>query len=151
MRYIVFLLLGSFRIWAAAPPVAVVHSSKSLDSLTQRLAAGKSRFGSKDFGRYPNHYTLLAERNSTGSSELHEHEADICFVISGEATLVSGGKIVKPHTRKAGEIRGASIEGGERQHVATGDVIHIPAGVPHQFLVSNGKPFSYFVVKVTGQ
>ena len=151
MRYLAFWLLGSFRIWAATPPAVVVHSAKDLDSLTQKLAGEKSRFGSKDFGRYPNHYTLLAERNSNGSAELHEHEADICFVVSGEATLVSGGKIVKPHTQKAGEIRGASIQGGERQQVGTGDVIHISAGIPHQFLVPNGKPFSYFVVKVTGQ
>lgn len=151
MRYITLLLLGSFRIWAAAPPAVVVHSSKDLGRLTQELSAKKSRFASKDFGRYPNHYTLLAERNSNGSAELHEHEADIFFVIGGEATLVSGGKIVHPHRQKMGEIRGTSIQGGERQHVGTGDVIHISAGVPHQLLVANGKPFSYFVVKVTGQ
>ncbi len=151
MRYIAFLLLGSFRTWAAAPPAVVVHSSKDLGNLAHELAAQKSRFASKDLGRYPNHYTLLAERNSNGSAELHKREADICFVVSGEATLVSGGKIVNPHTQKAGEIRGTSIQGGERHHVGTGDVIHISAGVPHQLLIPNGKPFSYFVVKVTGQ
>lgn len=151
MRYIAFLLLASFRISAAAPPAVVVHSAKDLGSLTHQLASQKSSFASKDFGRYVNHYTILAERNSNGSAELHEHEADIYFVISGEATLVSGGKMVNPQTQKAGEIRAASIKGGERQHLGTGDVIHISAGIPHQLLVADGKPFSYFVVKVTGQ
>ena len=47
---------------------------------------------------------------------------------AGTATLLSGGKVVNPHTEKAGEIRGTSIEGGKRQTVAAGDVIHIPAG-----------------------
>jgi len=40
---------------------------------------------------------------------------------------------------------------GERRQVGEGDIIHIPANTPHQLLIENGKPFTYFVVKVTGQ
>ena len=82
---------------------------------------------------------------------MHEHEADIFIIEKGEATLLSGGKMVNPHTQKPGEIRGTSISGGERHMVAAGDIIHIPAGEPHQLLIEAGKPFTYFVVKVTGQ
>jgi uncharacterized RmlC-like cupin family protein len=32
--------------------------------------------------------------------------------------------------------------------VSAGDVVHIPAGVPHQFFVQPGKQVTYFVVKV---
>jgi quercetin dioxygenase-like cupin family protein len=35
--------------------------------------------------------------------------------------------------------------------LSTGDIVHIPAGTPHQLLLDKGKPFTYFVVKVTGQ
>jgi mannose-6-phosphate isomerase-like protein (cupin superfamily) len=94
---------------------------------------------------------MLAVRTKTGSSELHEHEADVFVIESGQATLVTGGRMVSPHTEKAGEIRGTSIEGGERREVAEGDIIHIPANTPHQLVLENGKPFTYFVVKVTGQ
>lgn len=127
-----------------------IYTSGDLQATGQALAKGGKTFGSKDLARYGNHYTMLAMRESTGSSELHEHEADIFVVESGKATIVTGGKMVRPHTEKAGEIRGTSIEGGERHVLQTGDIIHIPAGVPHQLLVEKA-PFEYFVVKVTGQ
>ena len=128
-----------------------VYSSKDLQALSQKLSQKRSQFASQNLERYGNHYTMVAERGGTGSSELHEHEADVFVVVSGEATLVSGGTIVNPHTEKPGEIRGTSIEGGERHQIAEGDIIHIPAKTPHQLLIENGKPFTYFVVKVTGQ
>jgi mannose-6-phosphate isomerase-like protein (cupin superfamily) len=150
VKYLALFLLGSFCSFAATPGV-VVHSAKNLDSLSQQLAAKKSRFASQNLERYPKHYTMLAERNSNGSAELHEHEADIYFVISGNATLVSGGKMVNPHTEKPGEVRAPSIQGGERQQVGKGDVVHISANIPHQLLIPEGQEFSYFVVKVTDQ
>ena len=94
---------------------------------------------------------MLAYREETGSSEVHEHEADIFVIEDGEATIVTGGKVVNPKTQKPGEIRGTSITGGERHMLATGDIVHIPAGTPHQLMIEKGKPFMYFVVKVTGQ
>ena len=74
-----------------------------------------------------------------------DSDGNICI-----ATLVTGGTLVNPQTQKSGEIRGTSISGGERHPVQAGDIIHIPAGVPHQLVVEKG-PFEYFVVKVTGQ
>ncbi len=128
-----------------------VYSTKELQALSHKLAQKQTPFASQDLERYGNHYTMLAYREKTGSSEIHEHEADIFVIVSGEATLVTGGKIVNPHTQKAGEIRGTSIEGGERHQIATGDIMHIAAKTPHQLLIENGRPFTYFVVKVTGQ
>ena len=128
-----------------------VHSAQDLRSRTQTLLQKRTRFAAEDLERYGNHYTMLAFRTGTGSSELHEHEADIFVVESGDAVLVSGGTIVNPRTEKPGEIRGSAIEGGERHPLRMGDIVHIAAGTPHQLLIENGKPFSYFVVKVTGQ
>lgn len=128
-----------------------VYSAKELQALSHKLSQKQTPFASQNLERYGNHYTMLAYREKTGSSEIHEHEADIFVIVSGEATLVTGGKIVNPHTVKAGEIRGTSIEGGERHQVAGGDIMHIAAKTPHQLLIENGKPFTYFVVKVTGQ
>lgn len=128
-----------------------IYSTKDLKAVEQKLAQKGTPFASRDLARYGNHYTMLAHRESTGSSEVHEHEADIFIVESGEATIVTGGKMVNPQTQKPGEIRGSSLTGGERHALAAGDIIHIPAGTPHQLLVEKGKPFTYFVVKVTGQ
>jgi quercetin dioxygenase-like cupin family protein len=57
-------------------------------------------------------------------------------VLEGRATVVTGG-----------EIRGETIEGGERRELHEGDVLAIPNGVPHQF-TDVSDPFLYFVVKV---
>jgi mannose-6-phosphate isomerase-like protein (cupin superfamily) len=128
-----------------------VHSAKELDAKKEELAKKRTQFASENLERYGNHYTMLAYREATGSSELHEHEADVFFITSGAATIVTGGKMVGAHTEKAGELRGTSIEGGERHTLGAGDVIHIPAGTPHQMLLDKGTPVTYFVVKVTGQ
>lgn len=127
-----------------------IYSAKELQDLGASLTKGGKSFASKELARYGNHYTMLAARESTGSAEVHEHEADVFVVERGTATIVTGGKVVNPKTEKEGEIRGTSISGGERHTLQTGDIIHIPAGVPHQLLIEQGA-FDYFVIKVTGQ
>ncbi len=150
MKQITFLLfIAAGMAWAQSH--VDIYSAKDLQGMEAKLAQKRTPFASQDIARYGNHYTMLAYREATGSSEVHEHEADIFVVESGDATIVTGGKIVNPHTEKAGEIRGTSIEGGDRHSLATGDIVHIPAGTPHQVLIHKGHPFTYFVVKVTGQ
>lgn len=127
-----------------------IYTAKDINAMFQALAPADKSFASRDLPRYSNHYLMVAQREITGSSELHEHEADIFVVEGGSATIVTGGKIVEPKTTKPGEIRGKSISGGDRHALNAGDIIHIPAGVPHQLLVEKA-PFNYFVIKVTGQ
>jgi len=82
-------------------------------------------------------YKLDAGRRAgPGAPELHAREVDVMRVVSGSATVVTGG-----------EIRGDRIEGGEEHQLAEGDVLTVPSGVPHQF-VETSDPFLYFVVKV---
>ena len=144
-------VVGCATLIAAETPGVDFYSAKDLQAMGQKLAQKGSPFASQDLARYGNHYFLLAEREATGSSELHEHEADVFVIETGSAVLVTGGKIVNPHTQKPGEIRGTTIEGGEKHSVSAGDIIHIAAGTPHQLLIEKGRSFTYFVVKVTNQ
>ena len=91
---------------------------------------------------------MIAHREGDGQAELHEKQADLFVVASGEATLVYGGEVVSPKTTEPNEVRGPSIKGGEKKALAAGDVVHIPAKVPHQLLLPAGKEFTYFVLKV---
>jgi mannose-6-phosphate isomerase-like protein (cupin superfamily) len=150
LKYISSFLIFAGLAWAASSHVDI-YTVKDIQNRANQLASEKKPFASADLARYGNHYTMLAYREATGSSELHEHEADIFVVENGDATLLTGGNVVNPKTIKPGEIRGTSITGGERHSISTGDIVHIPAGVPHQVLLEKGKPFTYFVVKVTGQ
>ena len=90
---------------------------------------------------------MTATRTAAGEAELHATDADIFHVLEGTATFVTGGTIAGARDTAAGETRGTGIEGGTTRQLAAGDVITIPAGVPHWFKVVNGR-FRYFVVKV---
>jgi mannose-6-phosphate isomerase-like protein (cupin superfamily) len=46
-------------------------------------------------------------------------------------------------------MRAASIKGGMEKPLAAGDIVTIPAKLPHQVKLAPGKEFTYFVVKVT--
>src|SRR5687768_18411795 len=78
----------------------------------------------------------------------HDTQAVIFVVQSGAATLVLGGNVVDGKTTAPGETRAPSIKGGKKHSISAGDVVHIPAKVPHQLLVPTGKEFTYFVIKV---
>ena|SRR5690348_14575995 len=95
-----------------------------------------------------NFVVMTASRDKPGEVEVHTRFRDVIYIVQGEATIVVGGKIVgpKPATNPE-EPRGASIEGGETHQISTGDVIVIPAGVPH-WMNRVSPPFHYFVVKV---
>lgn len=130
---------------------AEFFTAKQIQERGDQMLGKGEPFASADLGKYKGHYTMLAVRNETGSAEVHEHEVDYFFIEKGSGTLVIGGKVVNPKTQKPGEIRGTSLQGGERHKVGVGDVVHIPAGEPHQMVLEKGQPISYFVVKVMGQ
>ncbi len=152
MKTKLLLLFCTFPLMAADPTGFVVWSASDLKGVEKKLAAkvNSQQFASQSLEKFGNHYTMLAYRQGNGSAELHETEADIFVVQSGSAKLIVGGKIVSPKTTAPHEIRGPSIEGGEEKVVAVGDIVHIPARVPHQLLLTS-KEFAYFVVKVQGQ
>jgi glc operon protein GlcG len=98
-------------------------------------------------GAGSNYMIHASRREKAGLAEVHEQDADLIRVLDGAATLVTGGKVIGGRSVSSGEIRGASIDNGDTRKLAKGDVIIVPAGVPHQFTeVTN--PFLYYVVKV---
>jgi len=115
--------------------------------LRQQAAQGDGS-ASETLEKYPRHYTMLAFRSRDGAGELHENYADLFYILDGKATVVTGGSLVDRHTTAPGEVRGSSVDGGSRQDVQAGDVVHIPAGTPHQMLVPQGATITYFVVKI---
>jgi mannose-6-phosphate isomerase-like protein (cupin superfamily) len=66
----------------------------------------------------------------------HALTTEVYVIQSGSGTYTSGGALVGPLTEHPGTkdaIFGTAIKGGESHEVKTGDVVVIPAGVPHQF------------------
>ncbi len=147
MKTLFLALLASTAVFAASADVDV-YSPQELQGMSQTLASRKADFASTPLKKYGNHYTMLANREATGSAEVHEKEADLFVAVHGNAIIVTGGKLVNSRTEAAGELRGSSIEGGQRHELPEGSIIHIPAGVPHQLQVTKGSQFTYFVMKV---
>ena len=79
--------------------------------------------------------------------EIHENEADLFYVIDGGATQVFGGTVIGGKQTAPGQIRGSKIDGGQTYKISKGDVMWVPAGVPHWF-PEIPEPLSYLLVKV---
>jgi len=126
----------------------------ALQSATQALAADAVRdphhFAVKQLSDFPNEAFLLVHREAEGQPEWHETQADVFFVQSGSATLVVGGTYLNGETVAPHEKRNGTIQGGSRQKLSAGDVIRIPARVPHQLVLDGAHEFTYFVIKVKG-
>lgn len=89
-----------------------------------------------------------SRREAPGKAEVHVLDTDVIYVLEGGATFVTGGAVVKGVDVAPGEIRDASIRGGETHRLGQGDVVVVPRGTPHQF-VEVAAPLRYYVVKVT--
>jgi len=153
MRPLSVLLLfitASTLLQAADPDGFALWKGDAVKKGGEELAAhlDEQKFGWKPLGTYGNHYLGVSRREGDGSAEVHETQVDVWIVQAGEATLVVGGTMVQPKTVKPHEIRGTAIEGGETKQLTPGDIIHIPAKVPHQLKIAPGKTFTYLVIKV---
>jgi mannose-6-phosphate isomerase-like protein (cupin superfamily) len=119
-------------------------------TLAEKAASDPHRAATKPLSDYPNDLFLLAHREADGQVELHETQADLFVVQSGSATLIVGGTLLDGETVAPHEKRNGTIQGGTRHKLSAGDIVRIPANVPHQLLLDSGREFNYFVAKIKG-
>lgn len=138
---------------AADPTGFVVYRAADLKGYRAKLAPklNAMQFATEKLDTLGNHFTMVAYREGSGQVEIHEHMADLFVVVSGDATLVAGGEAAGAKATEPGELRGGSIRGGKRVPLGPGDIVHIPAGMPHQLFLDPGKKFTYFIVKIEGK
>jgi hypothetical protein len=79
---------------------------------------------------------VVVRQDRDSEPVMGEVGAQLLIVESGEATLVTGGK-----------IQGAAIQDGAKTELSEGDVVHIPGALPRQILVAQGKQVTYLVIK----
>jgi len=148
-------LLIFISVFLASPAVPAGYEHWTAEQFRAREealhSAMKDGLASETLGNWGNHLLLKTRREaSSGRAELHEKQSDLIIVQSGHATIVIGGKILNGQTTAPNEIRGTSIEGGERQVLKAGDVVHVPVRTPHQ-VVDTSEAFDYIVLKVDSQ
>jgi mannose-6-phosphate isomerase-like protein (cupin superfamily) len=129
-------------------------TAESLKQLEQTLqgeaATNPHHLSVRRLSDFANDTFMLSRREADGIVEWHETQADVFVVQSGSALLVVGGTMVGGEITEPHEKRNGTIEGGVRRKLTTGDIVRIPARVPHQILLDGSKGFTYFVIKVKG-
>ena len=85
------------------------------------------------------------------SALIHNDVTETYYILSGSGTIVTGGSLGTPKptdlTRvNAGMSQTGTRIGGESKKVKPGDIVIIPAGLPHSFSELDG-PISYLVYR----
>lgn len=91
----------------------------------------------------------LRRVNADEGPVMHMLTTEVYVIQSGSGTYTSGGMLVGPLTNHPGTpdaTFGTAIKGGVSHPVKAGDIVVIPAGVPHQFTKVDS-PVAYINVK----
>jgi len=75
------------------------------------------------------HRINLVKRTKAAGAVAHDGFAELHHIVDGSGTLVTGGTLIRP-TASGGA---ATIQDGVSRHVAKGDVVLIPSGMPHWY------------------
>jgi mannose-6-phosphate isomerase-like protein (cupin superfamily) len=138
--FMTFLAIGAASVVAQAPTVTYVDH----DKVATALANGGGLVTAPNLTVSGNH------RTGPGQVEVHDKETDIFYVVDGEATIVTGGTMVGGRQTAPGQSRGTDVQGGETRRLKKGDVMVIPAGIPHWFKEVS-PTINYLTVKVIKQ
>ena len=90
---------------------------------------------------------VLVRRTATSKPEVHARWDDIVIIRSGTGAIEMGDSLVASRYRAPGERIGGTLIKASRLVVRAGDIVRIPAAVPHAFVVSGVEPLEYLVIK----
>jgi mannose-6-phosphate isomerase-like protein (cupin superfamily) len=146
---------------AASQPVVTHLTGAELRVITDSLAARAAREPGRQIpGQFVTRDSvlsvLLLRRDTSGRPEIHERVTDIFVIQAGRATVVTGGRVEGARLMEPGEWNGGQIvqdtgraaNSVTRRTAVPGDVVVIPAGLPHQVEVPRGEFVTYLILKV---
>jgi mannose-6-phosphate isomerase-like protein (cupin superfamily) len=151
MLAVALFALGLFMFAVARAQNAskvVFVSAKQLQSDIRKAPQTTPGVSIINLAETPEYLALAARRTKPGLAEVHKNMIDVWYVIEGGGTLVTGGSLVGTTETAPGELRGPSVSAGEDRKIAKGDIVTIPAGVPHWVSKVDGAQIVYLVVKV---
>ncbi|OJU07885.1 MAG: hypothetical protein BGN86_01710 [Caulobacterales bacterium 68-7] len=133
---------------AQTPPPAPVHDyAKPFYMSAADLAAKTAGGVTFEVPTAPGARLMRIRRDKDGEIEIHRDYADQIIVFSGHAKARIGGAVTGQRAIADGDWRGGVATGFQEYDVGPGDVLWVPAGMAHQFVVTPGAPFQYFTVK----
>lgn len=94
---------------------------------------------------------LIVRRTTASQPEWHARWDDIVIVRSGTGSILFGDSLSGSTLRAPGERRGGAFINSYAVPLKPGDVVRVPAAVPHAFIPASSEPLEYLVVKVRRQ
>jgi len=103
----------------------------------------------EQLANFGNQTAWLAHREADGLVEIHQDWSDLGFVRCLRCSVSSRWR------RDRTAVHGVpsrtalhGVRGGESKLLQAGDVVTVPAGVPHQFLVPAGQQITFVTMKI---
>ena len=145
----------SMSLDAAQTPAPAVHISKEEHEavLKASIASGTSDqpIKASDVLGGRASVAMLHREKPEANALIHDRVTETYYILEGSGTIVTGGTLGNARpidlTRlNAGMSQTGTREGGESRRVKPGDIVIIPAGLPHSFSTLDG-PISYLVYR----
>jgi mannose-6-phosphate isomerase-like protein (cupin superfamily) len=134
-----------------APPVTQFLSDKDIMGLIDKAKAdrkGDAPLVAEPILLLAPYKAQLEYRPGTSPAALHEKDAELFVVLQGTGNIVTGGKLVDEKRVNANNLSGPSIANGHSQAVVKGDMLIVPANVPHQVIPTGGAPIVVMTMHV---
>jgi len=135
-------VLAAILVSAVGSSVTASETYMSARDLASRVVTGDSYQIPGSAG----YKVLMVQRKVTGDAEVHTDMNDTIIIQQGRGEFLVGGSITGNHQISPTEWRGGVINGGHRYTVSVGDLLMIPAGIPHQAFITDGS-FTYLAIK----
>ena len=126
----------------AAPDAGSTASRTQIDAAVAEMAAAMKPgqgFAYRPLVQADGSVAALEYWKAPGRPAVHPDEAEYAVVIAGAGTLVSGGTLEEAVVVNGGLTEGSRIRNGTTRPLRPGDVLMIPAGMPHWFGIDGGK------------
>ncbi|CAN5547804.1 hypothetical protein BH20ACT21_BH20ACT21_05890 [soil metagenome] len=132
----------------AEAPHEAPNDGRSRDAAFFASAVVNERFAAGGILLEERGYKIDAgRRTGPGAVEYQDRVADVVRVVQGSAVVLTGGEMVDAREIDPGELRARELRGATTHELSEGDVLSVPAGVPHQF-IEVSDPFLYYFIKV---
>jgi mannose-6-phosphate isomerase-like protein (cupin superfamily) len=90
----------------------------------------------------------LEYRMAVGPAAVHEHEAEMFYVVKGAGDLTTGGTLVGQTRPNPANLSGTAITGGSTRRISEGDFVIVPENTPHWFGVIAQAPLVLMAIHV---
>ena len=125
-----------------------ILTGKALNDVVSRFGGATKTIGETvSMSSDEKTFYVFVHRTENSRPEVHARWDDLVIVQSGTGAIEMGDSLVGSEFRAMGERIGGTIHRSYRVVLHPGDIVRIPAVVPHAFIVSGKESLDYLVIK----